>query len=315
MPKVFISHASEDKSRFVVKFAERLLASGVEAWLDLWEMQPGDSLVSKIFDEGIGTADCVIVVLSTNSVNKPWVREELEAAVIRAVQEGVRVIPLRIEPCEVPRPLHGKIWSEVFDLENYDREFNRLLSTIFGRSERPPLGMPPDRLVGVERIPGLDPQENSVLEAACKLTVDKGDAIITPAQLLPVLESTVLSQDELADSIEILGQLGFVQISSAIGMRVRHFRVTPRGLRAFARSQFDVEATKKEIIARAVNLNVREGEDFAQQLSLPEILVNAIMEDLNGTDVAVRTYRDGNAPLGMRSQISWISPRLKRHPG
>jgi hypothetical protein len=34
-PKVFISHASEDKERFVLAFAERLRASGVDAWLDL----------------------------------------------------------------------------------------------------------------------------------------------------------------------------------------------------------------------------------------------------------------------------------------
>ena len=51
-PKVFLSHASEDKLRFVDEFASRLMKNGVDAWLDKWEMLPGDSLVDKIFEEG-----------------------------------------------------------------------------------------------------------------------------------------------------------------------------------------------------------------------------------------------------------------------
>ena len=60
-PKVFISHASEDKQRFVVDFAQRLRANGVDAWLDQWEMKPGDSLVDKIFEEGLKDARLVLL--------------------------------------------------------------------------------------------------------------------------------------------------------------------------------------------------------------------------------------------------------------
>jgi len=59
-PKVFISHASEDKDRFVLAFAEKLRARGIDAWLDKWEMYPGDSLVEKIFEEGIKQAQAII---------------------------------------------------------------------------------------------------------------------------------------------------------------------------------------------------------------------------------------------------------------
>jgi len=48
-PKVFVSHASEDKQRFVLAFAERLRAKGIDVWLDRWEVYPGDSLVDKTF--------------------------------------------------------------------------------------------------------------------------------------------------------------------------------------------------------------------------------------------------------------------------
>lgn len=65
VPKVFLSHASEDKDRFVVDFARQLRENGVDVWLDQWEMKPGDSLVGKIFEEGLKDARAVIIVLST----------------------------------------------------------------------------------------------------------------------------------------------------------------------------------------------------------------------------------------------------------
>jgi hypothetical protein len=37
-PKVFLSHASEDKARFVLSFAEKLHNNGIDVWLDKWEM-------------------------------------------------------------------------------------------------------------------------------------------------------------------------------------------------------------------------------------------------------------------------------------
>lgn len=72
-PKAFISHASEDKDRFVIKFAERLLSKGIDAWLDAWEIKVGDSLVGKIFEEGIKNADAFIIVISAISSTKKWV--------------------------------------------------------------------------------------------------------------------------------------------------------------------------------------------------------------------------------------------------
>jgi len=58
-------------------------------------MLPGDSLIAKVF-EGIPNAQAVIVVVSEFSVNKPWVREELNAAVIRKINGESKLIPVVI---------------------------------------------------------------------------------------------------------------------------------------------------------------------------------------------------------------------------
>ncbi len=66
-PNVFISHAGEDRERFVRRFAERLRAKGVDAWVSFWEINPGDSLVDKIFEEGLKDCHAFVLVLSDNS--------------------------------------------------------------------------------------------------------------------------------------------------------------------------------------------------------------------------------------------------------
>lgn len=40
-------------------------------WFGEWELLPGDSLVSKIFEEGLATADAMVIVVSKHSLGKP----------------------------------------------------------------------------------------------------------------------------------------------------------------------------------------------------------------------------------------------------
>jgi hypothetical protein len=139
---VFISHASEDKDRFVLEFARRLREQGIDAWVDIWEMLPGDSLVDKVFNEGIKNARAMIVVLSEFSVEKPWVREELNLGFINRLSGRCKVIPVVIDDCIVPEALRSTIWQKISNLDDYEREFNRILDAIYGRTNKPPLGPP-----------------------------------------------------------------------------------------------------------------------------------------------------------------------------
>jgi hypothetical protein len=74
--KLFVSHASEDKSDFVRPLAERLREI-YEVWFDEYELTLGDSLLAKI-DEGLRSSDFGIVVLSPHFFAKKWPRRELD---------------------------------------------------------------------------------------------------------------------------------------------------------------------------------------------------------------------------------------------
>ena len=59
---VFISYSHADKE-FVDKLAIELIKRNVHIWLDRWEIQVGDSLLSKV-QEAITGASALLVVLS-----------------------------------------------------------------------------------------------------------------------------------------------------------------------------------------------------------------------------------------------------------
>lgn len=97
--KTFISHSSKDKL-FVLNIAERLKENNI--WLDLWEMDAGDSLSEKI-EKGIDDAKNFVIILSKNSIESRWVKYELNMAIIKYLSnENYKIIAVRIDDVEVP---------------------------------------------------------------------------------------------------------------------------------------------------------------------------------------------------------------------
>jgi hypothetical protein len=94
---VFISHATEDKDRFVRPLAEALRGRGVTVWYDEWELAVGDSLVEKI-DDGLGNSRFGVVVLSPAFFSKNWSRAELQAfAALEMRQSRSLLLPIWLE--------------------------------------------------------------------------------------------------------------------------------------------------------------------------------------------------------------------------
>jgi hypothetical protein len=127
-PMIFLSHASEDKEEFVAPLGRALAHLGIRPWLDKWEIKAGDSLIDRLFEEGLGSADAVIVVLSKNSVDKPWVKEELSNAAVRRISKGTRLIPVRLDGVRVPEALTHLAWINAERTEAEPRRVARIVS-------------------------------------------------------------------------------------------------------------------------------------------------------------------------------------------
>jgi hypothetical protein len=173
-----LSHASEHKDRFVLDFAANRRAKGIDVWLDKWEMLPGDSLVDKIFEEGIKNAHAVIVVLSRNSVPKRWVREELNAGMVKRINEKSKLIPVVIDDCEIPECLKSPVWERIGDLKAYDESLDRIVMSVFGGSKKPPIGASPKFTSFDEvNVSGLSSADSLVLKGVYETFLAKDEII------------------------------------------------------------------------------------------------------------------------------------------
>ncbi len=231
-PKAFVSHASEDKERFVLGFATKLLDRGIDVWLDKWEILPGDSLIDKIFEEGIKDAQAIIVVLSQYSVDKKWVREELNAAVVKNINGISKLIPVVIDDCQVPEALQSTVWEKIKDLDSYEAEFESIVHAIYEHREKPPIGMPPSyaRTI-VDVVPGLTKVDSLIFKLACEDAIGIGYLFIGDVDtLLEKAKSFDIPEEEYYESLEILDSREYIK-GGKVGdgtNRIRHFVLVQR---------------------------------------------------------------------------------------
>lgn len=278
-PKVFVSHASEDKDRFVIEFARRLRENGVDAWLDQWEMKPGDSLVDKIFEEGLKDARAVIVVLSTVSVQKPWVREELNNSVVNRIRRGTRLIPVVIDDCEVPESLRSTLWQKIDDVADYDQSLQRILSAIFDVDDKPTIGPPPTRFSGPgPLISGLTRVDDLTLRVIARIQIDEDAGLVDWDRLRaePMLQE--VPQQELLDSLDILEQHFYIKIGRALGAPLSHVVLTDYGFQQFAQAYVEgYQDVVARIAALLINENVRQNEELATRVGKPRAFVDFVL--------------------------------------
>jgi tetratricopeptide (TPR) repeat protein len=93
---VFISHASEDKARFVDAFVDALRERGLQVWYDSNEIRVGDDFRRRM-DEGLSQSRFGVVVLSPNFF-KFWPQAELSALFNQAATfDQTRILPIRLD--------------------------------------------------------------------------------------------------------------------------------------------------------------------------------------------------------------------------
>ncbi len=310
-PKVFVSHASEDKERFVLAFSRKLRERGIDAWVDKWEMLPGDSLVDKIFEEGIKQASAVIVILSKNSEKKPWVVEELNAGYVKRINEKSKLIPILIEDCDVPECLRSTLWVRINNLDDYDTELDSIVASIFGANEKPPIGIPPHYASQFPNysIPGSHSNiDNAIIKMSCDEAMKSGSYFIDPEKLFFENGKSIFPENELLDSINYLGEYGFFELTHYIDQKIPGCKVSNSGFELYARSSINDYAAKCEsVISSIINKQLKSGDQIAEDISEPIFLVGHILDTLaSGSLIKLSKF------IGGEVRINLVSSSLKR---
>lgn len=99
--KIFVSYSHQDRPRVNV-IVDRLQRAGHEVWIDSIKIKLGDNIAERI-NEGIATAEVVIVVVSKNSMSSKWVQQEFSSIALSEISKRQpKVIPVLIDAGPVP---------------------------------------------------------------------------------------------------------------------------------------------------------------------------------------------------------------------
>ena len=133
--KIFISYSHADQE-FVKGLAGALHEAGEDVWWDRWEILAGDSLIDKIFEEGLSRAAAFVVVISSESVRSKWVRQELDVATVRKIEGVTKIIPVVIGDADIPSALRALLWIDM--RQNFEDGVQRIINSVHGITEKPP---------------------------------------------------------------------------------------------------------------------------------------------------------------------------------
>ncbi|HEX9984142.1 MAG TPA: toll/interleukin-1 receptor domain-containing protein [Thermoanaerobaculia bacterium] len=92
---VFLSYSSHDQP-WVREFTSALREEGVKGWFDAHDIKPGDRWQDRV-EEALRGSRTLVMVLTSDSVNRPWTFFELGAA----VADGKRIVPVLAENVEI----------------------------------------------------------------------------------------------------------------------------------------------------------------------------------------------------------------------
>lgn len=308
-PKVFICHASEDKEKFVLEFASKLRQNGVDAWVDVWEILPGDSLIDKIFEEGIKNAQAIIVILSNYSVNKPWVKEELNTSIVKKINEKCKLIPILIDDCEIPESLKSTVWEKISDLNNYENELKRILSSIYGQYDKPQIGKQPKYVnTIVDVLPNLSKLDNIVFDLACSEIVEDGYNQISAENFFQSISNVGYSIGDFYETLEILDSRGYIKALKVLDGNIPSFTITTYGFEKYLKVKLkDYDFLVNDVAFTIVNKQALDSQTIITELGKPQLIIDHILNVLDNKGL-IKLHRT----IGGLSFISNISPELKR---
>lgn len=132
--KVFLCHASGDKPQVSLLY-RRLIAEGVDAWLDQEKLLPGQDWRVEI-PHAVREADVVVVFLSVRSVTKEgYIQKEIKFALDSAQEKpegAIFLIPARLEECTVPDQLSRWQWVDMYE----ENGFVKLMRSLKLRADK-----------------------------------------------------------------------------------------------------------------------------------------------------------------------------------
>jgi hypothetical protein len=273
IPRLYFAHAFENRD-IAKRLADRMMQDGIDVWFDEWEIKTGDSLRRKM-EGGLSGCTHFLVLLTPETIGKPWVETEIDAGFVRNVEGQSRFMGIRsgVEIGQLS-PFLKTLRSPEINLNN-EADLAGLISEIHGVSNKPALGNAPNYVARSQA--GLERWSQSAIAVAKFLveSSENGIGLLDPQTTpLEVSNSIGLSLDDVRMGALDLQDAGLVKETDElnsdrfwpkVGLFIefdRHFLADPSGI-----GMFD---SKKGAVAVAQllvneNMNRIQAHELAQR--------------------------------------------------
>lgn len=121
---IFLSHSTANDN-FVNKLADELHIHGFQTWIDHQDMPAGSRWVAQL-ESALTQSDVMLLVLSETSINSSYVESEWHTF----FNMGRKIIPLRLDNCELPLFLRTFHQVDFRQPENFKEAFAALLQVL-----------------------------------------------------------------------------------------------------------------------------------------------------------------------------------------
>lgn len=279
--KVFISHSSKDESRFVNAFVEKLENKNIETWYDKKDQKIGENL-SKIIKEML-KCDYFIGILTKNSLQSNWFKEECDAAFTGRVNNQIKMILINIMEDEICCPIEFQHITQ-FNIDNindYDSEFKKLIGEILGISNKSE-GISP-KYVEFNPITGYEIIDSMVIKTIGDLMMEKGNVLISFASLMELIDDENISENDVDESIRILEKYGLIEFKDFSGcLHPENIKLTSEGILLYSENYFnDYAEVIKNISAIIVNEEFELNENNFNNVNAPYILKLSLIDSFS----------------------------------
>ena len=111
---IFLSHNYKDKpivEPIAVKLAQVFGQDNV--FYDSWSIQPGDGIIDRM-NEGLSRCKYFFYFVSANSLTSGMVKMEWQNALIKAAQNMIRFVPVRLDQSSLPPIMLQTVYIDLF---------------------------------------------------------------------------------------------------------------------------------------------------------------------------------------------------------
>ena len=134
MPKVFISHSTQDRDFVEREIIPALHRAGIETWYSKMDIHASDRWERSIH-QGLQDCDWFLLVMSPRSMQSEWVHDELHWAMDHRFG---RIVPVLIEECD-PCEFHIRLQRlQYIDFRKERDQARSALLNLWGVSLPPP---------------------------------------------------------------------------------------------------------------------------------------------------------------------------------